>query len=65
MTVFVTRPISATFVACSALLILLQVFFWVLGMLKKRAENQNLRAEREADKTGKNAAHENALIEER
>ena len=46
MMVFVTRPISATFVACSALLVLLQVFFWARGSFTKRNTERRLREQR-------------------
>ncbi len=46
MMVFVTRPISATFVACSALLVLLQVFFWARGSFAKRNTERRLREQR-------------------
>lgn len=37
MLVFVQHPISAFFLGCSALLLALQLFFWLQGMHKKRA----------------------------
>jgi TctA family transporter len=36
LTVFLRRPISAAFVAASAMLVAFQVFFWVRGLHKKR-----------------------------
>ncbi|WP_233839233.1 tripartite tricarboxylate transporter permease [Paraburkholderia sp. ZP32-5] len=36
MSVFIDRPISAFFMACSALLILVQLYFWVRRTMRKR-----------------------------
>ena len=43
MMVFLNRPISAVFIACSALLISLQIFFWARGTLKKRTTARRMR----------------------
>jgi TctA family transporter len=36
MMVFLQRPISATFIAASALLVIIQLFLWFLKIYKKR-----------------------------
>jgi putative tricarboxylic transport membrane protein len=46
MMVFVSRPISATFIACSALLVLLQVYFWARNSFAKRNTERRLREQR-------------------
>jgi TctA family transporter len=40
LSIFVTRPISAAFIAVCTLLVLAQVFFWLRGRLRPKAAAQ-------------------------
>jgi TctA family transporter len=54
LAVFIDRPISAFFIACSALLILVQLYFWVRGMKKRAAQRRSLHATKPATVTDSN-----------
>jgi TctA family transporter len=49
LTVFVTRPISGAFIAVCALLVLLQLFFWLRGRMRGSVAAEAAKAQAQAE----------------